>query len=271
MVLVVALVTLLVGSALAGGCDSSKYLPGHRSVPCIYVPSCDTSEGTTVSIALLSNGSEPFPADTTVTICHNSFGLRLAYVAENETLFKNTYQGCNSDMWNQVCCFSVAPPSMCFLPRIRACLAVCALQEVVEIFVTPVLEDNPLYHEIEVSVYNDLYVSLINNPYLNGTNMTHTMVPCQQSHIGSHVTIDRSAGSWFTTLQLPWTLINNVGASAEQSAVTDGPATKTWRFNVFRVRDRVSECALFDPLQQCSHSVVLFVQVPVGQTRAARS
>jgi hypothetical protein len=40
-------------------------------------------------ILALLIGSTPFPAITTVSVCHGPDGLRLSYLADNETFFQN--------------------------------------------------------------------------------------------------------------------------------------------------------------------------------------
>lgn len=76
-----------------------------------------------------------------------------------------------------------------------------------------------------------MYQSLIVNPFMNGTNMTHELVNCSTSGINSYVDASNATHSWLASLELPWGLIGDV----TPTSTLKGPSTPVWRFNLFRV------------------------------------
>jgi len=180
-------------------CNASDY--GVKEfVPCVKVKQCGIHPRSAVSIAQQADGKAAFPAETNVQLCHTSEELRLSYTAQDEELFLNHYDKCNTDMWNN---------------------------EVVEIFIAPAKGGELItrYHEVECSPHNALYVAEIHNPYGNGTDKSNKLIPCASSGVSHNVSLDKPGKTWSTDLAVPWTLVGSNG--------NDLP--KIWRVNLFRV------------------------------------
>lgn len=95
--------------------------------------------------------------------------------------------------------------------------------------------------QFEITPFNVTYMSLIGNPYMNGTNMTHDLVDCSTSGVQSSVTASNATHSWTATLKLPWSLIGNVSDSSTPDRTHLGNVgfapldIPVWRINLFRV------------------------------------
>lgn len=89
----------------------------------MMVPRCDANTSVPFEIGFYSNGTTAIP-NTRGQACADAQFLRLQFDLEGDRLLKNTYQGCNTAMYNQ---------------------------EVVEAFVSPSAADTTYYHEIELS------------------------------------------------------------------------------------------------------------------------
>uniref|UniRef100_A0A7S1CPQ5 Uncharacterized protein n=1 Tax=Bicosoecida sp. CB-2014 TaxID=1486930 RepID=A0A7S1CPQ5_9STRA len=202
-----ATVAVVVAGAVA--CDASSYLPaGHPEVECVSVPSCAGGGSTSISIGFYSNGTAA-PDNSHVSLCADKEALHLHYTADDDMFLKNTYVGCNTDMYNQ---------------------------EVVEAFVSPSAVDTPFYHECEISPTNQLYIAHVHNPYLNGSDLGHTMIDCQASGIIHNVTTDSTAHSWTASLKMPWSLLaDNAPPLADDEPRTASGLPQVWRTNFFRV------------------------------------
>ena len=183
--------------------------------PSILLRRCP--ENVQLVIAQASNGSAPFPARTSVAVCHDDTMLQLAYTSLDDPLLLNDRTKCNSDLYNQ---------------------------EVVEVFVSEGSAAPEHYLEVELSPRNLLYVSQIKNPYRNGSDLSHRLVGCEQS--GVRHLVHAGGNSWNGTLSIPLSLIHaasqpwtNTSALAPRVGVAD-----VYRINFFRVLalDKVESC-----------------------------
>jgi len=181
---------------------------GCTHPPCVSVPKCTSPSVANVSIAAQADGKGPFPAATQVQLCYDDKALKLHYIADDEKLFLNHYDKCNSDMWNN---------------------------EVLEIFIAPDVGDKIVtaYHEVELSPHNALYVAAIHNPFGNGTDKSNTMVDCTASGVQHKVQTDAKAGRWEGFLTIPWALVIDPAATGPMPLPKELP--KAWRINLFRV------------------------------------
>ncbi len=141
---------------------------------------------------------------------------------------------------------------------------------VIQVFITPGVDDSAHYIELEVSPFNAMvraadvlwwftvrrrckpllcpgfrlqYLARITNQYLNGSVLNHTMIDCGSSGV-KHWTVPSSYDHSFTAqVQLPWSLVSNVTAQ--------GPPSTVWRVNFFRVL--MLEATDFCTPQECSY------------------
>ena len=82
-----------------------------------------------------------------------------------------------------------------------------------------------LHCQFEITPFNVMYESLIVNPYMNGTNMTHDLVPCATSGVMHAVEASNTTHTWAAEIALPFPLIG-LGAPG---------LPPLWRINLFRV------------------------------------
>lgn len=80
------------------------------------------------------------------------------------------------------------------------------------------------------------YVAHVHNPYMNGSDLGHTMVDCQSSGIEASVNKFAAQQKWTASLSLPWTLLaDNAPPLAEDAPRTASGLPLVWRTNFFRV------------------------------------
>jgi hypothetical protein len=88
------------------------------------------------------------------------------------------------------------------------------------------------YLQFEITPFDVMYESLIINPYMNGTNMTHELVNCSTSGVLHKVAASNATHTWQAELALPWSLLGDTGNGQGFAAP---PNTALWRLNLFRV------------------------------------
>jgi len=175
---------------------------GHVPVPCLAVPNCTTSVVKIPNIQY-SDGHATLPQGTSFSLCYTPDVIQVNLYFNNDIYLRNDYKNCNNPLYNQ---------------------------EVAEVFIAPGTDDTPVYHEIELSPNNILFVNQIYNPYLNGS-ITGVNVSCTQSGIVTNATKDPANQSWQGQISLPFTLISNV----TYSNALNKPSSQIWRIGLYRI------------------------------------
>jgi len=169
---------------------------GHVPIPCLSVPTCDTSEAEIPSFEY-SDGHDILPQRSKASICYTGDALRVGWTYEDDIYLRNDYLNCGEAIYNQ---------------------------EVAEVFLAPGLADSTIYHEIDMSVNHVLWIAKIFNPYLN-SSISSTQIPCDQSGIISKCSTYPVEQYWEAEWDLPFTLITDITPNSTTSKKNDTRCT----------------------------------------------
>jgi hypothetical protein len=75
---------------------------GSTPLPSLSIPRCNVGAPAALEGLSRSDGSAPFPAGTSMSLCWTADSLVLEYRCEDDRFLRNDFLECNSPMYNQV-------------------------------------------------------------------------------------------------------------------------------------------------------------------------
>jgi hypothetical protein len=81
---------------------SAQVCYSRQLLPSLSIQKCGTDAPVTLEGISRSNGSSPYPARTTISLCWTADNLVLAYYNEDCSVQRNDFLECNSPMYTQV-------------------------------------------------------------------------------------------------------------------------------------------------------------------------
>ena len=211
------LLASLISGVAAYTCDDFK----STGLPCVEIPTCASNVVTGGVVNKLSNGLGSAKSVTKFRACYDESSLSFEMNNYNQYYYSSyNYGACNDNVFNS---------------------------DVVEVFIAPWSVEEPTphcYSELDVAPSNKIFQSGIYNPNLNHTGIKNYLIDCESSGVASSTEVVLSSSAWIETLTVPWSVVDNPNG-CPVSAKKSSPASKVYRFNVYRVNElsSVSTCS----------------------------
>ena len=210
---------------LSSCAELAKPSTSSASLPCLEVPKCSLGSQQSARIELLSSGESPVSTELAYTaeLCYDEDNLRATWQIANQeqtVSLQSNYPSCNSGVFNL---------------------------DVMEMFVSPGLDNLHCYSELDISMSNVPFFAGIYNPNLNHTGIVGTPMDCAATGIQHSTSVSEvgTTGTWSLRLEVPIALLQcPVGCPASKCQspnIIRSDDINVFRVNFYRINVKSSQ------------------------------